>query len=326
MTYLNKNMNTIKSTIYGKAYEYACVLAIKDIVTKYRRVQIESNDSLVIAKVRYQKEISDQDRKEMLLSATCGINAIIEMEPRIIEDGKDVLSISLQPDNVATQNGDIRDVLIIRRSIKWEIGISVKHNHAALKHSRLSQQLDFGKEWMQYPCSKQYFAEIKPIFDKLHQFKEQGKKWRDLNKKEDNVYIPILKAFLKELLSLDSKKNITGNLVKYLIGSNGKDYYKLIHNNNHTTTIMPFNVLGTLNLATDKSMPKIKIPRIKLPTRIIELAFKENSKTTLILTMNNGWSISFRIHNASTKVEPSLKFDIQLKSKPEDIFYLNRKW
>ena len=143
-------MNTIKSTIYGKAYEYACVLAIKDIVTKYRDVQIVSNDSLDIAKVRYQ-EISNQDREEMLSSATCGINAIIEMEPRIIEDGKDVLSISLQPDNVATQNGDIRDVLIIRRSIKWEIGISVKHNHAALKHSRLSQQLDFGKEWMQYP-------------------------------------------------------------------------------------------------------------------------------------------------------------------------------
>ncbi len=319
-------MNTINSTIYGKAYEYACVLAIKDIVAKYRNIKIENNESLIIAKERYQKEISVRDRQEMLLSAKSGIKAIIEMEPRIIEDGKDVLSISLQPDNVATKNGDIRDVLIIRRSIKWEIGISVKHNHAALKHSRLSQHVDFGKEWMKYPCSKQYFSEIKPVFDKLYKLKEQGEKWRDLSQKEDVVYIPILKAFSKELLSLNKSRSITGNLVKYLIGSNGKDYYKLVHNNNHTTTIMPFNILGTLNQATDQSMPKIKIPRIKLPTRIIELDFKENSKTTLILTMNNGWSISFRIHNASTKVEPSLKFDIQLKSKPEDVFYLNRKW
>lgn len=319
-------MNTINSTIYGKAYEYACILAIKAFVAKYRNIKIENNESFIIAKERYQKEISVQDRREMQLSAKSGIKAIIEMEPRIIEDGNDVLSISLQPDNVATQSGDIRDVLIIRRSIKWEIGISVKHNHAALKHSRLSQHIDFGKEWMRCPCSKQYFSEIKPIFDKLCNFKNQGKVWRELSRKEDIVYIPILQAFSKELLSLNKSKSITGNLVKYLIGSNGKDYYKLIHNNNHTTTILPFNILGTLNQAADKSMPKIRIPKIKLPTRIIELDFKENSKTTLILTMNNGWSISFRIHNASTKVEPSLKFDIQLKSKPEDIFYLNRKW
>lgn len=319
-------MNTIKSTIYGKAYEYACILAICEIVTKYRNVEIEPNESLIIAKERYQKEITARDRQEMQLSAKSGIMAIIEMEPRIIEDGKDVLSLSLQPDNVATQNGDIRDVLIIRRSIKWEIGISVKHNHAALKHSRLSPHVDFGKEWMNHSCSKRYFSEIKPIFDKLQKLKEQGKNWRDLSRKEDTVYVPILQAFGKELLFLNESKNITGNLVKYLIGSNGKDYYKLIHNNNHTTTIMPFNITGTLNMSASKTTPKIKIPKIKLPTRIIELVFKEKSKTTLILTMNNGWSISFRIHNASTKVEPSLKFDIQLISKPEDIFYLNRKW
>ncbi len=319
-------MNTIKSTIYGKAYEYACILAVKDIVSPYRNVEIENNESLVIAKERYQREISTQDRREMLLSAKSGIIAIIEMEPRIIEDGRDVLSISLQSDNVATQKGDIRDVLIIRRSIKWEIGISVKHNHAALKHSRLSQHVDFGQEWMKNPCSKRYFAEIKPIFDKLYKLKEQGKAWRELSRKEDCVYVPILQAFSRELLSLNKSKNITENLVKHLIGSNGKDYYKLIHNNNHTTTIMPFNIFGTLNKSANKSDPKIRIPKIKRPTRIIELAFKERSKTTLILTMNNGWSISFRIHNASTKVEPSLKFDIQLKSKPEDIFYLNRRW
>ena len=319
-------MNTVKSTIYGKAYEYACILAIKEIVSQYRSIEVENNESLAIAKGRYQKEITAQDRREMLLSAKSGMMAIIEMEPRIIEDGKDVLSISLQPDNVATQKGDIRDVLIIRRSIKWEIGISVKHNHAALKHSRLSQHVDFGQEWMGSACSKRYFAEIKPVFDKLCKLKEQGKTWHELSRKEDCVYVPILNAFSKELLSLNKSKDVTANLVKYLIGSNGKDYYKLIHNNNHTTTVMPFNILGTLNKSASKSFPKIKVPKIKLPTRIIELAFKEKSKTTLILTMNNGWSISFRIHNASTKVEPSLKFDIQLKSKPEDIFYLNTKW
>ena len=70
----------------------------------------------------------------------------------------------------------------------------------------------------------------------------------------------------------------------------------------------------------------IIIPKIKLPTRIIELCFKEHSKTTVNLTMDNGWAISFRIHNASTMVEPSLKFDIQLLGQPADMFYVDTVW
>ncbi|RPD37239.1 HaeIII family restriction endonuclease, partial [Candidatus Liberibacter solanacearum] len=31
---------------------------------------------------------------------------------------------------------------------------------------------------------------------------------------------------------------------------------------------------------------------------------------------DGGWNISFRLHNASSKVEPSLKFDIQLVKTP----------
>ena len=68
------------------------------------------------------------------------------------------------------------------------------------------------------------------------------------------------------------------------------------------------------------------MPLIELPDRIIELAFKVGSKTSIVLTMNKGWSISMRLHNASSIVEMSLKFDIRLQSKPEDIFYLDVEW
>ncbi|GHT52148.1 hypothetical protein AGMMS49982_11630 [Bacteroidia bacterium] len=318
--------STINSAIKGKAYEYACILALQEIISPIRCIEIIENTSLNIAKLRYQDDISAQEKSDMLLSAKSGIEAIIEMEPKIIEDGCDRLTISLQPDNIATNLGDIRDVLIIRRSIEWEIGASVKHNHAALKHSRLSTKLDFGKVWFGVPCSQDYFTEIKPIFARLIALKERGTKWRDLINKEDTVYIPLLKAFMSELNQLNMANDITADFVKYLLGSNGKDYYKLIHNKNHTTTIMPFNLFGTLNQSANNTRPTIIIPQIELPTRIIELSFKDDSKTTVILTMNNGWSISFRIHNASTIVEPSLKFDVQLQSKPEDMFYLNREW
>ena len=42
--------------------------------------------------------------------------------------------------------------------------------------------------------------------------------------------------------------------------------------------------------------------------------------------LNNGWQLSFRIHNASTKVEPSLKFDVQFIGMPVSILNIECKW
>ena len=66
--------------------------------------------------------------------------------------------------------------------------------------------------------------------------------------------------------------------------------------------------------------PKAKIQKLKLPNRLIEVVYQENSKTTLLVTLNEGWQISFRIHNASSRIEPSLKFDINLVSAPHSLF------
>ena len=302
-------MNTRNSSIKGKAYEYACVLALQEIITPIRSIELEQNESLRIAKLRYENDIASEEKSEMLLSAKAGIETIIDMEPKIIEDGKDTLTVCIQPDNVAEQTGDIRDILVIRRNIKWEIGISVKHNHAALKHSRLSQNINFGEKWFGVGCSQDYFNEIRPIFSKLTDWKNNKKLWRELNSKEDDVYMPLLTAFANEFRRLNDSNNIVDDLIKYLIGSNGNDYYKIIHRRNFTT-IMPFNLSGTLNQATSMNQPRIHVPTVVLPTKIIDLDFKGGFKNTLILTMDNGWQISFRIHNASSRVESSLKFDI----------------
>jgi len=42
--------------------------------------------------------------------------------------------------------------------------------------------------------------------------------------------------------------------------------------------------------------------------------------TTLIVELNNDWTLSFRIHNASSRIEPSLKFDINLLKAPNSLF------
>lgn len=321
-------VSTINSTIKGKAYEYACILAFEEIVGPIRNIEVIKNDSLTIARSRYENDITQTEQMNMLLSAKAGVNTIITMEPRIIEDGDDTLTLSLQPDNVAT-SGDVRDVLIIRRSIEWEIGVSVKHNHEALKHSRLSKVLDFGNSWYGVSCDQSYFDAIGPLFDDLRRRQNLGEKWRDLTNKADNVYVPLLNAFMAELQRAEqaSASEVVSGLVKYLLGSNGNDYYKLIHRNSHSVRVIPYNPYRTLNQnSTVDDEPATVIPAITLPTRIIDLAFKPSSKTTVILTMDNGWSISFRIHSASTVIEPSLKFDIQLVGQPANLFYIDVAW
>ncbi len=316
---------TNHSTTNGKAYEYSCVISLQEIVSKYRNVIIEENSSMKIARERFNS-ISENKRNIMLRSASAGINAILTMEPRIIEDGSDDLKISLQSDDAGI-SGDVRDVLVIRKSIDWEIGISVKHNHYALKHSRLSMDLDFGKKWFNIPCSKDYFDEIKPYFEELKQLKQQKVMWRDIEDKDRKFYVPILKAFMEELnrkyKEYDSE--VTKKMISYLIGIN--DFYKLIGiDSQRITRIIPFNMYGTLNQAAKVNKPEQEVQILELPTRIVELDFKKNSTTTLELIMDNGWQISFRIHNASSKVEPSLKFDVQLVGQPTALFVIDMPW
>jgi len=317
---------SLNPTVMGKAYEFACVKALKELLENIRPIEIIENSSLTVAQDRYN-EIPKDEQDKMFKSAIAGIKTIMDMEPRIEEDGNDKLTISLQPDNVAV-NGDVRDILIIRRSIEWEIGISVKHNHAALKHSRLSKKIDFGKEWLDINCSENYFNEIAPIFDNLMSMKKEQKQWAEVLNKSETIYIPILNAFMKELNSLYEKhKNLVAeNIVIYLIGSNGKDYYKMIHRNNNKIKVQPFNIYGTLNKKSTNKEPSIKYKKIKFPTKIIDLSLKENSKTTVVLTMDNGWAITFRIHNAEKKIIPSLKFDIQLLGQPAELYYKEVDW
>ncbi len=133
------------------------------------------------------------------------------------------------------------------------------------------------------------------------------------------IYIPILKAFVKELKNLYQKDSIkvASNLVTYLVGN--KDFYKVIKSKN-SVEIHAYNLNGTLNLPFKKIQPKYKIPKVPLPTKIIDIDFKAGSDTTAIVTMNNDWILSFRIHNASSKVESSLKFDINLLKSPKKLF------
>ena len=212
--------------------------------------------------------------------------------------------------------------MAIRLLQKWEIGVSAKNNHRAVKHSRLSNDINFGEKWLGFSCSNTYFDEIKPIFDNLAKLRTASKskqKWDTLGDYHGSVYVPILDAFKKELIRLDKENPgvVAQKLVEYLVGN--QDFYKVIKGKNKVE-IQAYNLHGTLNMPFETMKPKMKIQKLKLPNRLIEVVYHDNSNTTLMVSLTEGWQISFRIHNASSRIEPSLKFDINLVSAPHSLF------
>lgn len=59
---------------------------------------------------------------------------------------------------------------------------------------------------------------------------------------------------------------------------------------------------------------------------LVALEFKPGSTNTVEMFLDNGWQLSFRIHSASTKVEPSLKFDVQFIGMPTSVLNIECKW
>lgn len=141
------------------------------------------------------------------------------------------------------------------------------------------------------------------------------------------MYVPILKAFIEEINSqYQQHKEIPSKLVEYLLGK--FDFYKVISiDNKRLTTIQGFNLHGTLNQdGVTNLKPSIEVPLVSLPTRIVKLDFVPGSTNKVELYMDEGWQFTFRIHNAATKVEPSLKFDIQIVGMPTAIITINCIW
>jgi len=306
----------------GKAFEYALLTQLDEKLREKTSIEIIKNSSYEIAKMCFET-LSNSHSSEYLLTASFAINFLIDIEPRLSNDlgPNDLLQLEILTDHQG-ELGDVRDVIAVRLLQKWEIGISAKNNHHAVKHSRLSSSIDFGMKWLGLGVSSEYFNQVKPIFNNLNKIRNESlrtKRWSDLGDYQSSVYVPILEAFINELIKLNEQnpKLVASRLVSYLVGN--KDFYKIIKSKNNVE-IHAYNINGTLNLSFGEIRPKYITPIVPLPSEILDIQFKNNSKTTIIVTMNNDWELSFRIHNASSKVESSLKFDINLIKSPNSMF------
>ena len=298
----------------GRAYEYAWINALYEKLSAIRKISIVNNSSLVANK-RAWDAVNNDLQELFIVSVNSAIDTILELEPIMSENDGNELFLEFQKDNAGIK-GDVRDIIIKHNNIKWEIGLSIKHNHNAIKHSRLSHKLDFANEWFNMPCSNQYWADVKHIFDKLKIDKRNNKKWSEYVDKETVIYKPLLTAFMDEIKRVYKvNASIPQKMVEYLIGTN--DYYKIVsYDKKYVTFIYTFNMHNTLNKASNTKISAISVP----------IVFKSGSNNIVEMYLNNGWQLSFRIHNASTKVEPSLKFDIQFVGMPASILNIECKW
>lgn len=304
----------------GKAFEYATAKVIHDKYLQIGSAKILQNKAYDVAFKNFTSKLSSNEQIDYLTAASEAVGVLFSMEPALTNDSS-YLEIMIAEDGFGI-DGDVRDVILFKKDINWEIGVSCKHNHEALKHQRLSANIDFGNSWAGYPVSQNYWNEVLPIFTKLSHFRSQGINWRDLGNynfdKVNDVYIPILSAFLNEFDLLDSQySDLAPKFMEYLAGR--KDFYKFVMNEaKRTVDVYTYNIHGDLNQGGNQ------LEQLILPTRFISKYWKINrngtqSENTVIIEMNNDWVVSLRLHSAASLVETSLKFDSQPVRLPSSL-------
>ncbi|MCJ8306550.1 MAG: HaeIII family restriction endonuclease [Nitrosopumilus sp.] len=316
----------VTQTQSGKAFEYALLIALQNKVNNGQKIKIQKDNSYKIAKESFESCLSNEQR-HYFKAATVAIKHIGTIEPRLENPiNSEEIVLSIQADQKG-EDGDIRDILMVRTKSNWEIGFSAKNENSAVKHSRLSDKIDFGQKWFGVNCSESYMSVVGVIFGKIRKLMRESRMngdvllWSDVPKISD-YYVPVLEAFEKEICSLiKSNKDIPLSLLEYLIGKN--DFYKIMKFKD-IVTIQGYNLHETLNMSSNSINPQNKVSKLKFPTEIISVTRNDNNKT--IITFDKGWQISFRIHSASSKAEPSLKFDVRLEGVPPSLYSHNELW
>ena len=277
----------ISQTDSGKAWEYGLARQFADTLNQSANLYV--SNPRIYSQSAYDL-MSAEERRRMDSAANEAVCFLRAHDERLV----DATGVEMQSD-MKGKEGDVRDVLLETPS--GIIGISAKHRHSAVKHSRLSGTIDFGSEWYGISCSSQYWKDVRPIFDDLN--KREGL-WRNMDRDEKmSIYQSILSAFIDEVSSYANPNK----MISYLLGTH--DFYKIIKENGDVS-LTSFNMHGTLKWGK----------RVALPNNIIDIHMKPKSKTTALIIFERGWQLSFRIHNAESRIIPSLKFDVQLVGQP----------
>ena len=130
----------------------------------------------------------------------------------------------------------------------------------------------------------------------------------------ERFYWKVLDAFEAELLRLTAPgapraSEVTKSLITYIIGNH--DFYKVI-SRPEQVEIQGFNLNGTLSVS-----------KTRYPEHVIGIDRLNGGRYSKTVRFNRGFTFNFRIHSASSRVEPSLKFAVSAISLPPSEIYTN---
>lgn len=301
--------NKPTQTDFGRAFEWAVGCSIRK---KTGAIIITSPFSKT-AESSYEK-MNKETKLSFIKAADIALGHILKKENALITSSIDK-KVEFNTDS-AGKHGDVRDVLLYVGG--KVLGISCKHNHQALKHSRLSGKCNFIKVWGidANGCSDDYWDRVKPLFAKLTKLRKDSNKkmyWDKVEDKANEYYWPVLNAWADEIKNLceqsaGKQAEVCKSIISYLVGKH--DFYKVICEGQRRVLIQGFNFNGTL--ATKKT---------KYPDSINAINSNNGGQYSKTVVFNHGYSINFRIHSASSKVEPSLKFDVNAIGLPVNEVY-----
>ena len=208
----------MSQVIHGKAYEYALAQEFGKVTPG----TLVANSALTVAQSAYNDSIIGADTRKRMGTSAKNVAGFLCAQESVLASAQ---TITLQ-DDAAGKSGDPRDIVI--KCPGREIGISAKHNSDTVKNSRLSDTIDFGKEWGGHPVSDDYWNDINPVFGQMRIAKSEGKMFRDIPNKAQVYYLPILTAFEDELRRLceDHAAKFITPVFRYIIGRH--DFYKAI--------------------------------------------------------------------------------------------------
>ena len=358
--------------INGKAFEYSALIALHDELSKagWEKDQIEiiedSNFHNIerayqVVEAGFGEEVDDEDddnesdaqiytldiaKEENAFDRAAKVAAAyLKMTEPIfsLPEGLHAV-ISAMPDTAGVK-GDVRDVCIKvfseKNKLVKELGISCKNNHEAVKHPRITEHPDFANEWTKgkFHCSNTFMEKMGEIQNTIEDYQGKYSTWSEIaaDEKMDNVYCPIVTAFVEELRRLgmvekgastqrkNEAKEFAQLFFEYMFGT--QDFYKFIKDDSaKATLIYPYNMHGSLMKTYKGKKNDQAVPCVTMPEEIVEVRIKPSSKTTMEIYFDQ-WIISMRLHNADSSIrKTSLKFDVQIKAQPKKIMSTTIPW
>jgi len=312
-----------KNVVNGKAFEWAVAkkfsvcLGGSDVIGADLIVDTDSSRT---AK-KFFETLDEADRHRWDTFASAGVDHLVHRERKspVIQDPQEILISS----DSAGISGDVRDV-IISSSDGDSVGVSCKNNHDAFKHPRLSGTIDFVKEWglSSDGCSDEYWRVVRPIFDRLAAIRQSSAslaKFDEVDDLRSDVMKPIMSAFVSEIRTLverdtASEAQVCSSLVKYVIGT--QDFYKMIKDDGDShIRVMGFNFNGSL------AGRRPRLPKSLVGLNQQKDSLESGNSVTVFVQLDLGYAFKLRLHTASSRVEPSLKFDVQAVGlPPRDVY------